>query len=259
MKLGIVVPLKSKTVSKNWQAVCRALFSTLESIKNQTNSNYQVIVVGHECPDAFDKYQSDKIDFLSVSFPPPDKSSPTFSHKDYLSDKNQKINLGVKYLKQTSSHIDFWFQLDSDDLMSKNFIAEIAKYPESSGFIIDSGYLYYQQQCRIIYENNLTLYCGSTSVIADKYMPTPELVTPENVSQIPWCRIPHMHIAKYFDEELKHPAVKFEIPLLAYVLSHGDNISDGWRNSKLKMLKAYLKPYIKGKRIDKRFLQEYAQ
>jgi len=41
------------------------------------------------------------------------------------------------------------------------------------------------------------------------------------------------------------------------MLATGDNISDKWRDSPLKVLKAALRPYLKGKIISKQMYQEF--
>jgi glycosyltransferase involved in cell wall biosynthesis len=50
MKLAIVIPLKSKTVSNDWALVESNLKRTITSINNQTSRNFRLIVVGHEEP-----------------------------------------------------------------------------------------------------------------------------------------------------------------------------------------------------------------
>ena len=36
MHVGIVIPLKSKKISRDWQVTCQSLHATLSSIENQT-------------------------------------------------------------------------------------------------------------------------------------------------------------------------------------------------------------------------------
>ncbi|MDE0940370.1 MAG: hypothetical protein OSA43_10475 [Pirellulales bacterium] len=50
-KLGIVIPLKSKMASRNWDVTTVTLQFTIDSILNQTDARYEVAVVVHEKPD----------------------------------------------------------------------------------------------------------------------------------------------------------------------------------------------------------------
>ena len=75
MKLGIVIPLKAKLVAKDWPTTCKNLERTVSSILNQSSSNFQAVVVGHDCPEFIQTISDDarsKIQFLKFDlFPPP--------------------------------------------------------------------------------------------------------------------------------------------------------------------------------------------
>ncbi len=255
MKLGIVIPFKSKQVSNSWSTTCDALWHTLQTIIKQSNQSFSVAVVGHEKPDFFDRIAQDNIQFVTVDAPAPDRSSANFSHRDYLDDKSLKIATGIKLLK--SQDIDYWYQLDADDLMALNFVDTISKQPKASGYIINHGYILYKNRGRVIANDDLILYCGSTSIIADAHMPTPTDFSTTGVNIIPWCRYPHMTFDQFFIQELDDPALVINDRLLCYVLGSGDNISDAWRDNWWKKLKAYLKPIIKGQRISKELQQQF--
>ncbi len=55
MKIGIVIPLKSKSVSKNWDVTSSNLLRTVKSIEMQACPDFRSVVVGHDIPDFFDK------------------------------------------------------------------------------------------------------------------------------------------------------------------------------------------------------------
>lgn len=265
MKLAIIIPFKSKTVSKSWDCACQSLYNSLLSIKNQTNSSYLALIVGHEKPEKLDDYLSDNILFTSVNFPPPDKNSSSFDILDYSLDKNKKIALGVQYLIKKKEKIGYWYQLDSDDLLSHNFVETILTHTPKPGFIIEHGYFYYQKQKRLIPENNLSVFCGSVLVIADEHMTKPQVdltivdnVTRKNISVVPWCRYAHFNYYNFFIEELSTNATVINKKLLCYVLANGHNISDARRNKWIIKLKQFLKPYIKGIRINKELSKQFS-
>ncbi len=53
MKIGIVIPFKSKEVAKDWKIACKNLNATVDSVLNQNSRNYKAVVVGHDQPDFF--------------------------------------------------------------------------------------------------------------------------------------------------------------------------------------------------------------
>ena len=251
MKLGIIIPLKSRKVSSDWKTVCNSLESTLTSIKNQSRNNYNVMVVGHEEPDFLRAFYSETFGFHSIKeIPPPTKKNNTkITQEQYTSDKNMKIAKAIELLKKKDKTISHWFALDADDLIHKDFIKIFLKSNIKAGAIINHGYLYYINSQRLLECNELSLYCGSTGIISDEYINCPSNIDINTIKNIPFCRYPHMHLDQFFSNEVKKPYTEIEEKVIIYVLSNGENISDGYRNNWLSQCKAYLKPYIKGKKI----------
>ncbi|WNC72542.1 hypothetical protein RGQ13_00790 [Thalassotalea psychrophila] len=255
MKYGIVVPLKSKTISKNWDITIASLTATLSSIKNQLVKNYRVIVVGHEFPKSV-MQMFPQTDFISVDFPAPNKQSPNFCHKQLVNDKNLKIATGIKFL--CSEKINYWFALDADDLISRDFLQVCEKVNGKAGAIIEGGYLIYQNQQRIIHTEKMHLHCGSTSILANEYINAPAVINKHSIKQIPWCRYSHMNMDKFFKNDIKQPYVKITEPVLGYVLASGDNISDKWRDNYWKKFKAFIVPYVRGRKINAKIKKHFS-
>ncbi|MBW8191625.1 hypothetical protein K0504_11305 [Neiella marina] len=255
--LGIVIPLKSKAISRDWQVTSDALAATLCSIAQQTSGQYQAVVVGHDIPEGFAE-RFKHIQFATVDFAVPNRSAPDFTHKELIKDKNLKIARGLQLLS-SSPEIAFWYGLDSDDLLADDFVETVLTEAKGrAGLIIDGGFIVYQRANRVIPIDNLSLYCGSTSVVAREYILIPQELSVEGLIGVPWSRYPHMQIAEFFKTELKLPYANLKKPLLAYVLGSGDNISDKWRDSPWKALKAFLKPYLKGRKIGASFKAKFA-
>jgi hypothetical protein len=248
MNLGIVIPLKSKQISRDWKITSAALQLCLDSIKRQTFTDFTVVVCGHDKPDFLESEEYQFATFTTSHFPPPDREKSDFSHKDLILDKNLKIALAVRSIHSES--ISHWYQLDSDDLLHKDFVKiALTAVEGKAGAIIDGGYLLYTKQKRAISTHEMSMYCGSTSIISSQYMVFPDVVGLDTLRDIPWARYPHMGMNKFFEGELNEPYSVIHEKVLGYVLASGDNISDKWRNSPIKMLKAVLKPYVKGQRI----------
>jgi hypothetical protein len=252
MKLGIIIPLKSRQVASHWLTVCNSLKKTLNSIINQTNNNYKVQIVGHEKPDFLNDSNYSCFDFHSITeiSPPTKKEGITeITQEQYTLDKNMKIAKGMQLLYSSTKDITHWFVLDADDLLNKYFMAICDKTDSSSGAIINKGYIYYANAERVIKCNELSLYCGSTGIIPIKNCTPPSQINENTIQKIPFCRYSHMNLGDFFTKELQTSYQKFSENLVIYVLENGENISDGYRNKWLVALKQKLKPYIKGKKV----------
>ena len=250
MKLGIVIPLKSKRVSRNWKTTKDSLHRTLNSIENQVCRNFCVAVVGHEVPEDLVKIFPDVI-FESINLPVPNRKDPDFSHRTLLIDKGLKIVKGFQILQKHD--VDYWFQLDSDDLLRDDFVETLQLVVGKSGGIIQGGYFMYFKQNKVIPTEEMVLHSGSTFIMAARHVkiPTETDLQEQHMKCSPLGRYPHMTIADYFAKEVKEDYVVFKKPILGYVLASGDNISDVWRDTSLKKIRSILKPYIKGQRFTK--------
>lgn len=256
MNLGIIIPLKSSQVSSNWQSVCNSLASTVFSIIKQTNNSYKVIIVGHEKPsfiddlvqNAFSEMQFNFHSIKEISPPKKAQGAREIPQEEYTKDKNMKIAKGIQLLKKIDETISHWFVLDADDLIHKDFIKICDSSNIQAGAIINQGYLYYANSQRVVDCSELSLYCGSTGIIATELIEPPDVITYKTIQQIPFCSYAHMHLDQFFIHE-KSSYVELKEKLITYVLANGENISDGYRDGWLSQLKTFLKPYVKGKKL----------
>jgi hypothetical protein len=248
MHVGIVIPLKSKKISRDWQVTCQSLHATLRSIENQTNRSFTAIVVGHEKPD-FLAHDFPNIMFESIDIPPPDRTSKDFTHQKLVEDKNLKIVTGIKSLR-SKVEVDFWYQIDADDLLHSEFVNTVTKLQVSAA-LIDNGYILFKNSGKIIPTNEMSQYCGSTSILADHLIKLPTVIDLQSIKCVPWASVAHKNMKDYLQE--RHPGdYKTLSPyLLCYVLASGDNISDSWRKSFYQKFCHFFKPYVKGEKIPK--------
>ena len=256
LKLGIVIPLKSKAISKNWDVTVNSLIATLKSVFAQNSTDFIVAVAGHEIPEglqtSFPHLHVVKVDFL-----PPNRSSPDFNHSKLIQDKNLKIAFAMRAL--LNNNVSHWYALDSDDLLSRDFVSTVLRLVcGKSGAIIEGGYLLYQDVCRAIPCKEMSQLCGSTSILSDDLVDIPKTPSLETISGIPWSRIPHMQIRQFFDNETTAPYTVIQEPILGYVLASGDNISDRWRDNFWRRMKAKAKPFLKGKKFSLELIELFS-
>lgn len=256
MKLGIVIPLKSKKISRDWSVTTGLLSGTLKSIQAQLCKDFVVAVAGHEIPDGFSE-RFPEVKFLAVDIPVPNRNSPDFSHKKLIEDKNLKIAHAMCALKEEG--VSHWYGLDSDDLLANTFVGTVLdNIGTAAGAVLEGGYFLYHDISRAIKTDAMTQYCGSTSIIADEFVVVPDEPCLENINSIPWSRYPHMIIHEFFNNEIQKPFSVIKEPILGYVLASGDNISDRWRDSWWKATKAKLKPFIKGQKYTKLLISTFS-
>ncbi len=255
MKLGIVIPLKSREISRDWKATTRALRCTLDSIVSQSCQDYAVCVAGHERPDFMEDGAYREIGFVSVDFPPPRRMKGE-GNRPLVQDKNLKIAHAVKAL--SGEDIDYWYQLDSDDLLRTDFVEMTRQVEGHAGAVISGGYIMYPGLNRAIPTTEMHLWCGSTSILSDRLINLPDNIDAASIREIPWCRTPHMKMPEFFLGECDGDYVALTDRIIAYTLGSGDNISENWRRAFIPRLKARLEPFLRGRRMSAALRQEFS-
>lgn len=193
--------------------------------------------------------------FVTVDFPPPkaklpppqDEATKPLINSHLVQDKNLKITHAIRAL--SDEDIDYWYQLDSDDLLRTDFVEISQRVEGHAGAVIVGGYIMYPSINRVILTTEMHLWCGSTSILSDKLMNIPDKIDATSIKQIPWCRTTHMRMPEFFLGECDGNYVNLTDRIIAYTLGSGDNISDKWRRAFIPRLKARLKPYLWGRRI----------
>lgn len=261
MKIGILIPLKSKVVSRNWAITTACLEQTVKCLEHQTSFNWEAVVVGHDKPAFFDS-QKLKTRFTTVETPSPIPPSDGYRKvnwswiRDRAIDRNRKIIRGMQFLQNEG--IDYWYYLDGDDLLHREFVERLAAIDLKAGAVLYEGYLWYPRSQRIISYTNMPIICGSTVIIRSADFEIPKSLDIEELGKVPYCRYTHMDLPRYFDAECNGQYVNVLDRLLAYTVGHGDNTSDGFRDTFIKRLKSWAKPYIRGRRIDSGSLCDFS-
>ncbi len=255
MFLGVVVPLKAKSVCRSWEMTCRSLQATISSLRNQSDGDFVVIVAGHDKPDFLNSLVDERIIFKHVDFSEPTTENGSYPPKNLIDDKILKIISGIKFLSHYRPK--YVFQLDSDDLVHSDFITLLKKSSPFDFMTLDGGYFLYQNCNRYIESDNMNQYCGSTVVINSHYLSFPDSIDLESRLQIPWTKYRHMNIHKFYADT---PGIKYSHlsdKMVAYVVGSGENLSDRWRDSVVKKIKWHLKPYLTGKRVTRDFAKKF--
>jgi hypothetical protein len=255
MKLGFVIPLKSSRVSRDWLAVTCCLEGTLRSLGRQSSTDWIAVVVGHEKPDLdWNGFPPNSLWDTANFDLPPIRSGGTFfkySDFDYLLDKERKIAQGMRHLRDHD--VTYWHVLDADDLLHVDFVYILSTLPIQAGWLLQSGYLWYQDIRRWMPSDRLINLCGSTTLIHSSLFDVPVSDHDGARSQIPWMRFSHSEMLTFLQPHLAGANPWFPLRALAYTLSHGDNCSDELRTSISARFKLWVKKTVQTRPLNNEF------
>ena len=176
MKIGIVIPLKSRMVSNDWSATVNNLRATLASVNNQSSKSFSCVVVCHEAPNisSFENIAIEK----DIQIPVPKLGqNPSINQLLYEEDRCKKILFGIFILKKKHDDITHWFALDADDLLHQDFIWSVESKLEYDAIVIKKGYIFYSDKKVFNWENNFDQYCGSSAIIGSDLLGEHEAIS----------------------------------------------------------------------------------
>lgn len=248
MKLGIVIPLKSKKVAKNWDVTCANIKATVSSILLQSSQEFSVVIVGHEKPEFLENILDDVSNLyfqeLSELDPPIVTLNKTENQISYEKDRCSKILKGIVFLRKIEK-ISHWFPLDADDLIHKNLVKTLSESKRFDAIIINRGYVYYKLNNILNLENNFSSYCGSSAILSDKLISINLFDSDRDSRNFIFDQISHVHMR----QELEKRKLKISVPrkrLVAYCRDNGENISAETRpKNSFYLLKRKFKIYAK--------------
>ena len=163
-----VIPVKSKTVTSDWAYFSSLVDRTINSICNQSNPNFKVIVSCHEIPET--KFNDDsRVEFLKVGFSPPILNNNADDRWLKETDKGKKIKIAADYAMSLGA--EYIMTVDSDDCISKKICEFVSKNGNDSisGWYVYKGYLYPEgKNYSYLNLKNFNMVCGSCVIIKPK-------------------------------------------------------------------------------------------
>lgn len=233
INFAILIPFRPKIESANWDADNELLGRTIGSVLRQTYVHFKIYVLYTDAPT--EKISDERVHY--VLFPYGYQSWDDLLNRELLFakfksekkavwrwDKGRKLSYGSKLAKEDGA--DYIMALDSDDLLSKYFLAYLVTHSNEKlcmGWYMDKGFLYKKGDRTLIrVPRHMTGLNGSTHVLKADLVSVPDFASLEwndfNLfTDHGWlCR----RVVKEFGVKLE----AIQKPLLVYVV-HESNMS----------------------------------
>lgn len=174
--LALVVPLKSKRNSDNWEMVSQLCIRSLKSICSQDDEGFVVALVCNEVPDLSDltTKEREKIDVLQLPFLHREsyrKSGTEVIKLDsyFENDKALKLRHGFEHVT-TRYAASYLMSVDADDCVSSKLAGYVRTNKGAAGWYANSGYVY-PEGGKIIFHKrkNFQQLCGTSIIIATEF------------------------------------------------------------------------------------------
>lgn len=229
------IPLRSKETSNDWEGCLRRFENTLQSIFNQNDDEFKVLVACNEIPKMNKKYD-ERLEFIITDIPTPKK------WLEMAIDKGWKLTaIAVRIrellLKQENPQNGIYVMLvDADDLLNRNIAKYVKEHPNENGFVSKDGYVHYKGNNYLNIYKDMHTYCGSCNIIKmylddlpNGYPVSEKLCHDIEIAKILNKRYPirfdhNIVVDKYKNDGKPFSLLPFRSTI--YIKDTGDNISD---------------------------------
>ncbi|WP_347028961.1 hypothetical protein [Intestinibacter bartlettii] len=229
------IPFRGKNTANDWNGCVKRLNNTLNSIFNQTDNEFKVIVACNDIPKLNKKYD-ERLEFIVTDIPIPKKWLEMAIDKSW---KLTVIAIRIReiLLEQNNPENGIYVMpVDADDLLNCNIAKYVKEHPYENGFVSKDGYVHYKGNNYLTIYKNMHTYCGSCNIIKMYLEDLPEdyPIPVELCHDIENAKILNKKYPIRFDHNIvvnkyKENGKEFSIlPFRStiYIKDTGDNISD---------------------------------
>ncbi|QTF93964.1 glycosyltransferase family A protein [Halomonas sp. BM-2019] len=240
------IPLRPNDGSVDWKMVEENLKHSIASLKCQSDTNYRVMICGHDEPNI---QYDDKVAWIKADFERPK------THGEGSLDKTRKRKAILQNAKEQYPAGFYFFILDADDLLHRDVNAYVRSHDNRVGYYLPSGYVYNVSDNAIAEmagSSGRYFYksCGSCAVFwfdhNDLYL--------EDVGMSPKFKILTKHSQIPLLAEQQGLAIE-GIPFFAglYKVNHGGNLSKQQGKSKVQEMHANNNAIVNEEEVSKIF------
>lgn len=173
--ITFVIPVRHYLNAKNWDQIKNNLSQTIGSIQNQTNDNWDCVIVansGSDLPELPKKFEAIWVDFPPNPFYEKNKHELEKVHDYVRLDKGRRILTGMK----ARPNSEYLMVVDDDDFLNSSLVGYVEKNRGENGWYIDKGYVWPEGK-NLLYECYFfDQLCGTSLIIRN------ELYAPQKIN-----------------------------------------------------------------------------
>ena len=168
-----IIPVRHQDNARDWSLLKANLVQTIASISNQTNDDWQGIIVANEGADLPDL--PERFGVVRVAFPPNDlheidKANIEDVYDAFRADKGRRVLMGML----AAHNSRFFMIVDDDDLVSARIVQYVAENPDANGWTIDRGYIW-DDGGKLLFEyDEFNHLCGTSLIVRSDLYGLPE-------------------------------------------------------------------------------------
>lgn len=185
-EIVFAIPVQPKATAPEWGLVSRLCAATVQSLLAQSNSSFQIIVVGNDPPDSLPL--DHRVHFHSIDTPIPN------TYGECINDIRLKVKAGLKRAKAFLPN--YFMRVDGDDFLHRDFVHHLVSAQNPNGLFISRGYTWDLSSNRFFRQPDFDMNCGTAHAIRLREGDFPQgLDTPDSN----WlaCIWQHQNINRY--------------------------------------------------------------
>jgi|688.fasta_scaffold30013_5 hypothetical protein len=246
--ITFIIPLQSKSASKNWELVCSLFKRTLNSVLSQTCDNYKVIIVCEDLPDNLPEHKN--LIVIKNKFQEGDLSVS----RNRMQNKWDKVRFGLQHVQ---CFLPCYVMIvDADDLVS-NRIAEFCNNNSNkNGWYLNNGWLHDEGSNQLyLRRRDFNMMCGTSSIV---YLHHDDL-TSTNSHDEQSCIILKCGHTTIKQGMIKRGTPLSQLPFIGsvYILGTGENDS-GFSLKSWDSIKVRIKKLLSYRYLSKKIRNEFS-
>ncbi|MFD9898186.1 galactosyl transferase [Mesorhizobium sp. NPDC059025] len=189
-----IIPVRHQDNARDWGLLKANLTQTVASISNQTNGDWQGIIVANEGADLPDLPAGFSV--VRVTFPPNvlheiDKANVEDVYDAFRADKGRRVLMGMLAARDSS----FFMIVDDDDFVSARIVEHVAENQNTNGWTIDKGYIWDDGGKILLGYDDFSHLCGTSLIIRAALYGLPERFEDASLDWIKSMLGSHVRIA----------------------------------------------------------------
>ena len=219
-----IIPVRHPDNARDWSRLKANLVQTIASISNQTNNDWQGIIVANEGADLPDLPERFKVE--RVTFPPNDMhergktGDMEIFYDAFRADKGRRVLKGM--LRARDSR--FFMIVDDDDFVSARIVQYASDNPEANGWTIDCGYIWDDGGKILLGYDDFNHLCGTSLIIRSDIYGLPQAYEDASLDWIKSMLGSHIRIADILAER-GTPLATLPFRGAVYRVAHGGSHS----------------------------------